>query len=324
MFSRRVVQLEQFILSLGADVPPITNDDDAAVLSQIAESMPLSMPSVGGSYPVTEKPSATADSTMTTGHLQSGGNPHLIYDVGPNFFHSLEMAPTEEGGMLGPLEMSPGTGFSHEPYDFMMPGAEFQPDIDMSSVDWVWSMSNTDLCMPIPPAENFNHAGLTQSHFEVTRNSHSLVMPLTSQAQNTEQNVHGSNYYGGSSSEDENDDEIIEQLSVRFGDLQMGDMGEFRYYGPTSNLTLTESGIPHQHRNSVTSRSKEAQVKLEQAGIGDDLGLNLIDHLIDLYFTWQDPSCHVVDKKIFYEERDLYRSSDRESALYSAALENAM
>jgi len=45
---------------------------------------------------------------------------------------------------------------------------------------------------------------------------------------------------------------------------------------------------------------------------------------MDLYFTWQDPSHHVVDELIFHEERDLCKGSDRESSLYSAALENVV
>ena len=149
-------------------------------------------------------------------------------------------------------------------------------------------------------------------------------MPATSPLENMNQNVHESIEHEATSSEDEHDDEIIEQLSNRLGDLLIGDMGELRYYGPTSNLTLTEGGVPREHRPSVTSRSKEAMAKLEQDGIGNELDVELVDQLIDLYFTWQDPSCHVIDKAIFYEERNLCRGNDRESSLYSAALENAM
>ena len=147
---------------------------------------------------------------------------------------------------------------------------------------------------------------------------------VASSVDNMHQHPQDSIEHGTSSSEDEHDDEIIEQLSTRLGDLLIGDMGELRFYGATSNLTLTEGGIPREHRPSVASRSKEALAKLEQDGVGHHPHAGLIDQLIDLYFTWQDPSCHIVDKSRFHEERRLCIGSDKESSLYSAALENVM
>jgi hypothetical protein len=233
------------------------------------------------------------------------------------------VATTDEGHLNQPPQASPGSGLSYEAYDFMMPAAAFQPDIDMGSAEWVWSLPEMAQFIPIQPSDDVDPTGTAQDLVTDTNNFQSWN-PTVSSLDNMNQNMHDSLEHGDSSSEDEHGDEIIEQLSTRLGDLLIGDMGELRYYGPTSNLTLTEGGIPREHRPSVTSRSKEAIAKLVQDGIGHHPDIGLVDQLIDLYFTWQDPSCHIVDKVIFHEERDLCKDSDRESSVYSAALENVM
>lgn len=320
MYSKRVIQLEQFIQSLRSEVPPPTDQNDASVLRQIAESMPLSNISVGAPGPAAEGTHGAFGNMVTAGQVDDS---NVLYDFQPTFFLDPDVAPTGEGSMEQPLQKSPGSGLSYEAYDFMMPGVPFQPDIDMGSVDWVWSMPQMVPFIPMQPNDDVGTADAAQNQFTDTSNIQSWI-PAATQVDSMNQNVQDSTENGGSSSEDEHDDEIIEQLSTRLGDLLIGDMGELRYYGPTSNLTLTEGGIPHEHRPSVTSRSKEAYAKLEQDGIGHDVDIDLVDQLIDLYFTWQDPSCHIVDRLIFHEERDLCKGSERESSLYSAALENVM
>ncbi|EON68437.1 hypothetical protein W97_07761 [Coniosporium apollinis CBS 100218] len=246
-----------------------------------------------------------------------------LYSLQPTYFLGPDVATTDEGHMNQLPQTSSSSGLSYEAYDFMMPGATLQPDIDMGSVDWVWSLPQMVPSIPMQPNDDVDLTDAAQGLITNTSNFQSWN-PAASPADNTNQNVHDSTEHGASSSEDEHDDEIIEQLSTRLGALLIGDMGELRYYGPTSNLTLTEGGIPREHRPSVTRRSKEAIAELEQNGIGHDPDIDLVDQLIDLYFTWQDPSCHIVDKLIFHEERDLCKGSDRESSLYSAALENVI
>ena len=320
MYSKRVIQLEQFILSLGAKVPPPIDQNDASVLRLIAGSIPLPDYS-------TAAPDAAADETHgASGIIATAGqadDSNQRYALQPPYFMGPKLATTDESHMNQRPQASPGSGHSYEAYDFMMPGATFQPGMDMGSTDWVWSMPQLAPFIPMQQNHDFDDTELAQNQLNDTSDFQSWI-PAAIPADMMNQNVHGSSENGDSSPDDEHEDEIIEQLSTRLGDLLIGDMGELRYYGPTSNLTLTEGGVPREHRSSVTSRSKEAYAKLKQDGAGHDPDDDLVDQLIDLYFTWQDPSCHIVDKAIFHEERDLCKSSEKESSLYSAALENVM
>jgi hypothetical protein len=270
----------------------------------------------------------TADETQKgSGNLATAGqanNSNHTDDLQPAHFVDQDVAiTTYQGHVNPPPQTSPGSGISYEAFDFMMPGVTLQPDIDLGPGDWMWPLPDTLQFIPTQSSDDVDHTAVAQGMGANTSNSQSWN-PAALSVDNMNPNVDDSIAQGASSSEDEHDDEIIEQLSARLGDLLIGDMGELRYYGPTSNLTLTEGGIPREHRPYVSSISKQAIAKLEQDGIGHDPDVDLVDQLIDLYFTWQDPSCHIVDQAIFHEERDLCTGSDRESSLYSAALENVM
>jgi hypothetical protein len=286
----------------------------------IAGSIPLPDPSIAAPDVVADETHGASSIIATAG--QADDSNHL-YALQHPYFLDPKLATTDEGHVNQHPQASPGSGHSYEAYDFMMPEAPFQPDMDIGSVDWMWSMPQLVPFIPMQPNDDFDDTELAQNQLNDTNNLQSWI-PVAIPADVTNQNVHGSTENGDSSPDDEHTDEIIEQLSTRLGDLLIGDMGELRYYGPTSNLTLTEGGVPREHRPSVTSRSKEAYAKLKQEGTGHDPDNDLVDQLIDLYFTWQDPSCHIVDKAIFHEERDLCKSSDKENSLYTAALENAM
>ena len=282
--------------------------------------MQLPASSIDATGLVSDESYRVPDTMATVG--QADDSIHL-YGPQLNYFMGPDVPTTEEGHVNQAAQTSPGSGLSYEAYDFMMPGATFQPEIDMRSVDWVWSLPQTNPFMPAEPNDDVGFSDASQNLVTDASNFPPWIPPAP-HAGNMYQNMHESIDASASSSEDEHDNEIIEQLSTRLGDLLISDTGELRYYGPTSNLTLTEGGIPREHRPSVTSRSKEAFARLEQDGIRHDPNVELCDQLIDLYFTWQDPSCHIVDRDIFYKERDLCKDTERESSLYSAALENVM
>ena len=319
-YSKRVLQLEQFIESLGAEVPA-ADQSDASVFNQISNSI-LGPPQPRSSIDlpvVAEETQNVQDSVTTASQVDDKSFQHGFQ---PNFFAAPDVAPPNVGSLDQPPDASPASGLSYEAYDFMMPGSAFQLGMDMDPPDWVWSMPPTMPFMQMQPIDDVGSLE-PENQFTSAGDFQSWVPPAR-QVDHAPQEVQEPTYYGGSSSEDEHDDEIIEQLSTRLGDLLIGDMGELRYYGPTSNLTLTKGGMPREHRPSVTIRPKEVVEKLKQEDIGHEVDSNLVDQLVDLFFTWQDPSCHIVDKVIFQEEQDVCKGSDQESPFYSAALENVI
>jgi hypothetical protein len=66
------------------------------------------------------------------------------------------------------------------------------------------------------------------------------------------------------------------------------------------------------------------QATLDAAGVGHFVDTELEDHLIKLYFCWEDPSIHLVQEDVFYRERRKCKSGDYVSKLYSEVLVNSM
>jgi hypothetical protein len=119
-------------------------------------------------------------------------------------------------------------------------------------------------------------------------------------------------------------DPFEEQLCERMGSLQMAEDGQLRFYGATSNLNILHTG-PLSIKNSRSRRVNGTwQEILNTAGVGQFVSPELEDHLLKLYFCWEDPSIHIVDEKLYYRERVKWRKGDCSSTTYSEVLTNAM
>lgn len=125
---------------------------------------------------------------------------------------------------------------------------------------------------------------------------------------------------------DEAETEVIEQLSSRIGTLKLAGDGHLRFYGPTSNLNLvdvasTSKQIPGPDVRSVRHDGQEL---LNHLRIGQHVEPNLENHLIELYFTWQNPSLYVVDREMFTQAQTKWRTESDDTPFYSEVLTNAM
>ena len=125
---------------------------------------------------------------------------------------------------------------------------------------------------------------------------------------------------------DEAEREVIEQLSARMGTLKLASDGHLRYYGPTSNLNLVEVSSSSTQRPGPDVRSvrHDGQELLNHQRLGQPVDASLEDHLIELYFTWQNPSLYVVDRQMFNEARARWRNENDDTPFYSEVLANAM
>lgn len=129
-----------------------------------------------------------------------------------------------------------------------------------------------------------------------------------------------------SESGDEAEREVIEQLSSRIGTLKLAGDGHLRFYGPTSNLNLVDVSTTSEQRPGPDVRSvrHDGQDLLNHLRIGQHVEQSLEDHLIELYFTWQNPSLYVVDRVMFTTARSRWRDEKDDTPFYSEVLTNAM
>lgn len=119
-------------------------------------------------------------------------------------------------------------------------------------------------------------------------------------------------------------DLLVDQLSGRIGSLQIAEDGQLRFYGATSNLHILHNGPLSLSRSKFRSPSEEGAALLRGAGVGHAVDPALEDHLLKLYFCWEDPSIHVVEESIFWRERVKCQTGNHASSLYSEVLTNAM
>lgn len=121
----------------------------------------------------------------------------------------------------------------------------------------------------------------------------------------------------------DNTETLVKQLSDRIGSLCIGAGGQVRYYGPTSNFNLVYMGPPDNltvHR-SVRDHGPDYLNRLD---IGKEVPPDLEDHLINLYFAWQDPAFHVVKRGMYQKAKVRWRDEAEDTPYFSEALENAM
>lgn len=117
---------------------------------------------------------------------------------------------------------------------------------------------------------------------------------------------------------------LVDQITGSLGSLQLAEDGQLRFYGATSNLHI----LTRKARKTTTSYDlaypDEIQGILQAAHVDDFVDPDLEEHLIKLYFCWEDPSIHFVREDVFYRERQRCKSEGGTSKLYSEVLVNAM
>ncbi|KAJ5151100.1 fungal-specific transcription factor domain-containing protein [Penicillium canariense] len=124
-------------------------------------------------------------------------------------------------------------------------------------------------------------------------------------------------------------DPEMELLVKRTGSLQFTEHGQLKYFGTTSNVHFLKTAIPFQPPMESKAPGETTAMCLERAGVAQIIPREVEDHLIKLYFTWENPYFNVVDRKAFMDARKLALSAVEagvsiESPCYSELLVNAM
>lgn len=119
-------------------------------------------------------------------------------------------------------------------------------------------------------------------------------------------------------------EKLADRLSDRVGTIHVRPGGHIRFYGSTSNFSLLETPPGDVGMNVHWTVRNDGIEHLHRLGLDKKVPSELEGHLMNLYFTWQDPSFHVVDRKIFEGAQEVWHSQMEDTACYSEALRNAM
>lgn len=114
-------------------------------------------------------------------------------------------------------------------------------------------------------------------------------------------------------------EDLIDELSDRVGTLHVGPGGQPHFYGPTSTFNLADAPVVGDFRRTHTLDGNMRK-GLEA---DEEVPVALEEHLISLYFSWQDPSSHVLDREMFEEAKTKWQRSE-DTQFYSEALHYAM
>lgn len=310
LFSARIDQLYQFIYDHGLEPPPMKPDDESAMnrvldtlqitrqpakRNQLVDSGQVDQPTTVPSPPFQSPVAPTGESllppvseaTMATSSQTPVTNPTLF--------------PTEGLGFRNPQPNPYPTNWG-----FALPTAQ--------SLDAFYADLNGSLNEPNLPVDT----GPSPDSLHLSQDMAQQPGVLLEQAQHEE---HDSD----SDEEDEAENDVIEQISNRIGTLKIAGDGHLRFYGATSNLNLVDvSATQQRQRPDARSVRHDGQDILNHLRVGQPVDQALEDHLVELYFTWQNPSTYVVDKEMFMIARSKWRNEFDDTPFYSEVLTNAM
>ncbi|KAJ0420937.1 hypothetical protein BJY00DRAFT_323516 [Aspergillus carlsbadensis] len=115
---------------------------------------------------------------------------------------------------------------------------------------------------------------------------------------------------------------LIDELSDRVGTLQVGPGGKTQFYGPTSTFNLADM-LSATYPKTHSAAQSDALECLNRLGDNKTVPAALENHLTHLYFCWQNPSFHVVDRGIYDEAMAKWYAME-DTSFYSESLRNAM
>ncbi|THC99136.1 hypothetical protein EYZ11_001387 [Aspergillus tanneri] len=321
LFSTRIDQLCQFIYDHGLEPPPMNPDDESGinrVLDTLQIPRGLAQRKESPCEQNTPLQSAVAHSPAYNAHTPT---------------------PSALDGKLDPIG---GVAGGPSPSSSAFPTQPFISGAEKSQEPVVAFASDTSLANHYPPAnwgftlptaESLNtiYANINSGPNGSQENSlspDSLHLSHDMQQQPgvlLGQSWNNRDYDTDSGEEDEAENDVIEQISHRIGTLKIAGDGHLRFYGATSNLNLVDvSATQQRQRPDARTVRHDGQDILNHLRVGQAVDQALEDHLVELYFTWQNTSTYVVDKEMYMTARTKWRNEFDDTPFYSEVLTNAM
>jgi hypothetical protein len=327
---RRVHQLSKVIVDADKEIPPL-NPDDEGFLERVLGTLGLSdVPPYESSanqssktpgHPVSKPQTFTPE----TSHSPSVGppvsneattsSPNVVLeatsaDVQPRRSDFNDAARIMANMHNTTMTQAPGTNMSNS----MIPGADhISPDWPFPTLD---NMLNFDLFDPGDLSLHF----LTEPPLD---NPPTLQQEPASASQIEQMPRRQED--STSDLGDEENTELVDQLSARLGSLRLAPDGKLRYFGTASNLHLTDNQIRSSENFMLQTPSRvNVQSLLEVADLSQVVDIQLEGHLLRLFFTWHNPSSYIVDEDVFYMARQSWFNTGVQNSYYNDVLKDAM
>ncbi|KAL2865724.1 transcription factor domain-containing protein [Aspergillus lucknowensis] len=312
LLSNRVDQLCRFIRDNGLQPPPMSEERDLA-LGKVLEMLGLNEinSSLGRQFPCAAKPlteeskdvlpAAVGLSAQGFEIRQSSGALPETQSI--NFGQTQPALPPALGGDASAM---PFRGDCHNSTDI-------NPNADPAS--WDWQLGLDARTAPVTP------------YVEGCLNSSSPGAPLSTGFETLSEPFEpmiadDDQTLVDESSSTEDIEGLIDELSNRVGTLQIAPGGRTQFYGPTSTFNLADMVITANSKTQSVAQN-DALECLSRLGTNKIVPSALEVHLLNLYFCWQDPSFHVVDRKIYEHAMEKWYAME-DTPFYSESLRNAM
>lgn len=333
LFSARIDQLSQFIYDNGLEPPSMSAEDDLGI-NRVLETLQIPRRQVqrrnsskeGQKSPaepvsnVAASPSVQGSPAGTTGGSPSfeaqlnrvPGAVPVTSSVSQNICTNPSVFPpnirSPDTGNAFALQGEPLHNYNSFSWGFTLPTAE--------SMDTLYA--NLEGGGPGIPAENTT--SLSPESLQLSQDIAQQPGVLLEQARN---DMHYDSDSGDD--EDEAEKDVIDQISHRIGTLKIAGDGHLRFYGATSNMNLVDvSATQQRQRPDARTVRHDGQDILNHLRVGQPVDQELENHLVELYFTWQNPSTYVVDKDMYMTARAKWRNEYDDTPFYSEVLTNAM
>lgn len=313
LLSSRVDQLCNFIRDNGLQPPPMSDEKDSA-LTRILKILGL----VEVNSTLAQHVAGSRRPSLATNEAEShsqGPSPVHIAATAENQSERTELQPSEPSPKAGSVEEVSSKSTAHDQAS-TAPPPEHQDAEDNSPAN-ILGAWNWDIGLGGSP-----NSSEVQHFFGSASPSGTLLAAIEDIPEAFSPVLSGNNTLVEESSHAEDIEGLIDELSNRVGTLRIGPGGQTHFCGPTSNFNLADVPVLEAmevHRNVHNSVSR----CLDQLGTSTEIPNSLEDHLINLYFSWQDPFVHVVDRRV-YEEAKAKWLKTGDTPFYSEALRNAM
>ncbi|KAL3417055.1 hypothetical protein PVAG01_11478 [Phlyctema vagabunda] len=301
----RVQQLSQFINAQSLDIPSMPPDDQET-LSGILRT--LGLPQVTTFQDKADNENSTLQGSTAQWLDQRLEPPH---------------PDAEAQGMNVPdmPNLEDSRGGSHPAVRSLLElanAADNMGNINQNPSSWDWNLATGAIsqesvvhpdCIPTGPAgQPFLRNASSSPQLSVSMEMPSCRPSLDDDGVSTTQSV----------------DDLGDKLSDRVGTLHIRPGGHIRFYGSTSNFNLLDTPAASVTMNVHRTIRSDGVEHLERLGLNKDVPTKIEQHLMNLYFTWQDPSFHTVDRTMFEEAGVVWLDKGEDTSYYSEALKNAM
>ncbi|RKK88002.1 hypothetical protein BFJ71_g13137 [Fusarium oxysporum] len=129
-----------------------------------------------------------------------------------------------------------------------------------------------------------------------------------------------SNSEGDSISDDSSYRSPIRDISDRLGALNIGEDGQIHYFGSRSNFSLLKNSPVASSTVSSRELQKQAADTLDQLNLRVEVSDELRNHLLDLFWSWQNTWQYLVVKELFLEDLYITHSGRYASPLLLSAV----